>query len=77
MSRTLDLSKENHPCIHDESEGCIFELPLKVEWVKREYFEVTESFFCAVCDCRWERVNWCPAQHRTVNILQEPKEGAE
>jgi hypothetical protein len=73
MSRELDYMKENHPCVHDEASGCIFELPLKVEWVKRTYFEVTESFFCAVCDCRWERVNWCDALHRRVIITQEPK----
>ncbi len=75
MSRELHEWKENHPCIHDDGEdGSIFELPLKVEWVKRSYFEVTESFYCAICDCRWRRINWCFATNRTIIIDEEPKE---
>ena len=73
-ARTLE-ENEQHPCIHDEETGCIFHRKKdKVEWIKREYFEITEFFFCAVCDCEWERVNYVSALNRHIVITKEPKE---
>jgi hypothetical protein len=74
MSRELKHD-EAHPCQCDERHAVLSNH--EYEHIKREYYEVTNYYFCRVCDCEWKRVTWCVGQHSKIVIDREPYEKAE
>ena len=65
------IPDEAHPCTCCDSYVEFEER--RVVWIKRDYYEVIEWYWCKNCWCHWNRVTYVTGQDSWIEILQPPQ----
>jgi len=47
----------------------------EVNWIKREYYEITYTLVCLDCEMSWTEMLYCESKGRTITIISTGNEG--